>query len=479
MRLRQLTSVFFGLFDEYPLMKKYRNRRIAPTSQSRPKEGGKKEIIPSGFLIEDSANRTFLSPQYFNESVFANGDNVTCQPAPMKLSEDFCTVIPIKDVPRVSVSSQGYQWTICAVIPPSGPNSENTTTGFLYSGEKLNCTCLCPSHLFLPDWKFQVQVSESVYRVTNTYGHACFHSPLCLRTVSICASCLFNTGFTIKICTVYDSATPKLSEFARLYYNNVPDLGFATLDHLYRDMSIPPHALPLSAFPPVYNETQRDLYANSSITWPQISHLRSWLGNLSVISLEPKPSIISTSGKIQTEKESEKEKIVLGNLTVVDTFFEAFEATNDKPDGGSGFEIDVKGLGSVRPLGQLYNFSRIPVVWALVFNNSLSMNSGLMGAANADLNGKQIGVNYLCTNTTKEWQSVPKVLSITVGSTLAVFSACFTLLVAVARRLDDLNFKRTDHLETDQLTDSHTQAILKLEDGEVVRLHTTSVEQQN
>ncbi|KNE86907.1 hypothetical protein PSTG_19724, partial [Puccinia striiformis f. sp. tritici PST-78] len=58
----------------------------------------------------------------------------------MKLSEDFCTVIPIKDVPRVSVSSQGYQWTIYAVIPPSGPKSENTTTGFLYSGEKLNCT---------------------------------------------------------------------------------------------------------------------------------------------------------------------------------------------------------------------------------------------------------------------------------------------------------------------------------------------------
>ncbi|KAH9461013.1 hypothetical protein Pst134EA_017322 [Puccinia striiformis f. sp. tritici] len=208
----------------------------------------------------------------------------------MKLSEDFCTVIPIKDVPRVSVSSQGYQWTIYAVIPPSGPKSENTTTGFLYS---------------------------------------------------------------------------------------------------------------------------------------------------------------------------------------------AFKATNDKPDGGSGFEIDVKGLGSVRPLGQLYNFSKIPVVWALVFNNSLSMNSGLMGAANADLNGKQIGVNYLCTNTTKEWQSVPKVLSITVGSTLAVFSACFTPLVAVARRLDDLNFKGRDHLETDQLTDSHTQAILKSEDGEVVRLHTTSVEQQN
>ncbi|POV97346.1 hypothetical protein PSTT_15114, partial [Puccinia striiformis] len=311
----------------------------------KQKEGGKKEIIPSGFLIEDSANRTFLSPQYFNESVFANGDNVTCQPAPMKLSEDFCTVIPIKDVPRVSVSSQGYQWTICAVIPPSGPNSENTTTGFLYSGEKLNCT--------------------SVY-VHHTYS--------------------YQTG-NFKFNLQRNTKRP-----LRKFFN----------------------------------------------------HLAS-----------------NFSSEVLARKS------------------QSFEATNDKPDGGSGFEIDVKGLGSVRPLGQLYNFSRIPVVWALVFNNSLSMNSGLMGAANADLNGKQIGVNYLCTNTTKEWQSVPKVLSITVGSTLAVFSACFTLLVAVARRLDDLNFKRTDHLETDQLTDSHTQAILKLEDGEVVRLHTTSVEQQN
>jgi hypothetical protein len=34
MGLRQLPSNVFTLFDEYPLMKKYRNRRIAPTSQS-------------------------------------------------------------------------------------------------------------------------------------------------------------------------------------------------------------------------------------------------------------------------------------------------------------------------------------------------------------------------------------------------------------------------------------------------------------
>ncbi|EHS62563.1 uncharacterized protein PGTG_21110 [Puccinia graminis f. sp. tritici CRL 75-36-700-3] len=84
--------------------------------------------------------RTFLSSQFFNETVFATGDNVTCQPTPMKLSESFFTVIPMKDAPRVSVSLRGYQWTIYAVIPPGGPVSENTTTGFLYSGEKLNCT---------------------------------------------------------------------------------------------------------------------------------------------------------------------------------------------------------------------------------------------------------------------------------------------------------------------------------------------------
>ncbi|KAA1104601.1 hypothetical protein PGT21_027789 [Puccinia graminis f. sp. tritici] len=67
------------------------------------------------------------------------------------------------------------------------------------------------------------------------------------------------------------------------------------------------------------------------------------------------------------------------------------------------------------------------------------INSSLMRAANEDLsgaNGKQIGVNYLCTNTPKESQTVPKIVSVTVGSTLAVFLACFTLLVAVARRLE-------------------------------------------
>ncbi|KAA1134576.1 hypothetical protein PGTUg99_003461 [Puccinia graminis f. sp. tritici] len=430
MGLRQLPSNVFTLFDEYPLMKKYRNRRIAPT------------ILLISILLLSSLvifnvitqgkslrYKTFLSSQFFNETVFATGDNVTCQPTPMKLSESFFTVIPMKDAPRVSVSLRGYQWTIYAVIPPGGPVSENTTTGFLYSGEKLNCT------------------SEYVHH-TYTYdtGNFKFNS---------CASCLLSTGFIIKICTLYDSATPKLPKSVQLLYNNIPDLGFQSLDRIYQDMTIPPGSLPVSAFPPEHSETQPSSVANKTIDWPQVLQLRSWLGNMSLI---PEPA-----------NKSSKEKIMLNNFTVVDSFFDAFKAT-DGQNSWSGFEFSVKDIGTVKPLGQVYNLSGIPEVWSRVFNYSLSMNTYLMHAANEDLsgaNGKQIGVNYLCTNTTKEWQTVPKVVSVTVGSTLAVFSACFTLLVAVARRLDNFNIKNA---EMHQLAESRTQSTLKVDDEEVVRL---------
>ncbi|OAV89244.1 hypothetical protein PTTG_28755 [Puccinia triticina 1-1 BBBD Race 1] len=430
MGLRQLPSNVFSLFDEYPVMRRYRNRRIAPTILLIS------ILLLIGLVIfnvltqgQSLRYKPFLSSQFFNGTMFPNGDNVTCQPAPMKLSESFFTVVPAKDAPRVSVSTQGYQWTIYAVIPPGGPTSGNTTTGFLYSGEKLNCTSVYAHHTY-----------------TYETGNFKFNS---------CASCLLSTNFTIKICTMYDSATPKLPKFARLFYNNQPDLGFQTLDRIYRSMSIPPHSLPRSAFPPGYNEEQPDL--NTSIEWRQVTQLRSWLGNISLI---PPPA-----------DGSSKEKIVIHNSTVVDTFFEAFKAT-DGVEESSGFETDVKDIGVVKPLGQVYNLTGMPKAWAEVFNESLSMNRGLMGAANRDLGGindKQIGVNYLCTNTTKEWQTVPNLVSVTVGSTLAVFSACFTLLVAMARKLD--NFQRKD-VEMHQLTSSPTQSTLKLHDVEVVRLST-------
>ncbi|KAA1118267.1 hypothetical protein PGTUg99_001989 [Puccinia graminis f. sp. tritici] len=186
-------------------------------------------------------------------------------------------------------------------------------------------------------------------------------------------------------------------------------------------MSIPPHSLPVSAFPPSYSETQISLYENDSISWHQVLQLSSWLGNLSLI---PAPA-----------DDSSRERSMLNDFTVFDTLFDAFIAT-DGVDGSSGFQIRVKKIGTVKPLGQVYNLSRIPEAWARAFKYSLLMNSDLMYAANKDLsgaNGKQIGVNYVCTKTTKEWQTIPKVVSVTIGSTLAVFSACFAILVAVSK----------------------------------------------
>ncbi|KAA1069593.1 hypothetical protein PGT21_028823 [Puccinia graminis f. sp. tritici] len=377
--------------------------------------------------------RTFLSSQFFNQTISANGDNITCQPVTMELSESFVPVVPIGDASQLSVSSRGFQWSIYAVLPPGGSESGNTTTGFLYSGEKLNCIIVYAHHVY----NFETRNLK-------------FNS---------CASCLLITGFTIKICTLYDSATLKLPKFARLFYNSIPDLGLngaSKLDQIYHEMSIPPHSLPVSAFPPSYSETQISLYENDSISWHQVLQLSSWLGNISLI---PAPA-----------DDSSQERSMFNNFTVFDTLFDAFIAT-DGVDGSSGFQIRVKKIGTVKPLGQVYNLNRIPEAWGRAFKYSLLMNGDLMYAANKDLsgaNGKQIGVNYVCTKTTKEWQTIPKVVSVTVGSTLAVFSACFTILVAVARRLD--SFQSSDE-EAHQMTASPNQSANEL-DTEVCQVAT-------
>ena len=53
-----------------------------------------------------------------------------------------------------------------------------------------------------------------------------------------------------------------------------------------------------------------------------------------------------------------------------------------------------------------------------------------------DLDGRQIGVSYLCTKTSYEWRYWPTMIAMILGNNAALFGAAFAVMIAVARWYD-------------------------------------------
>jgi hypothetical protein len=98
-----------------------------------------------------STERPFLSPAFVNHSMSQNGDNITCNPAPIALRQSFYT-IPWKPENKTSKPAEEleysyltpgvFQWQIDGIggKQESDTGIFQTRTGLYYSDETLNCT---------------------------------------------------------------------------------------------------------------------------------------------------------------------------------------------------------------------------------------------------------------------------------------------------------------------------------------------------
>lgn len=426
---------FLSCLNEYPLMKTYENPRVAPTIFLL-------SPIDIHFLwprgkVERSDS--FLSSN-FHDFTDAKGCKVTCQPASVKLGDNVFMVVPTPDNRKsledlqIAVSPRAFQWTVGDIAGKEDEEFGKTSTGFLYAGQAMNCS---------------VTYVKSIYQFQDTN-----------IKYSICGSCTLETSKSIKLCTSYDLATSNLPTFANAVQEKIQFHMFDVLDDLYPQLSLPPYSIPLGAFPPSYSNDQEDLYRKKTIHRGDVSQLTMWLRN---VTLKPSSNFRFDKHLVLEQLHSPAGTLYLGNSTRPIDFFDAYKA-ND-PTNNAGFQISVMGIGAVRPLGVNFNLSDIPEVLSLMFNYSYTINGWMMDLAGDDLNQKQIGVTYLCKKTYKQWQSLLKVISVTVGSSSGVFATLFTVLVALARHYD--NRPKKGPRKSQVTIDSRQSTLIVTEESDV------------
>ncbi|KNF05915.1 hypothetical protein PSTG_00907 [Puccinia striiformis f. sp. tritici PST-78] len=113
--------------------------------------------------------------------------------------------------------------------------------------------------------------------------------------------------------------------------------------------------------------------------------------------------------------------------TPVSNILDAYKAT--ELAGSSEFGITVIGIGDLYPLRNNRSLSTLPEVLQSMFNHTLNTNSFLINTAATELQGSEIAAIYLCINTRKQWMPFLQVLSATLGSSMGVFAAAFSVIV--------------------------------------------------
>ncbi|KNZ46164.1 hypothetical protein VP01_74g7 [Puccinia sorghi] len=81
----------------------------------------------------------------------SEGDHVSCQPALVKVDDNFFMVLPpdendtlvnasIEELQIAVRSNMSFKWTLVEVGDEPNTGSRKAATGFLYRGERTNCT---------------------------------------------------------------------------------------------------------------------------------------------------------------------------------------------------------------------------------------------------------------------------------------------------------------------------------------------------
>ncbi|EFP90241.2 uncharacterized protein PGTG_16519 [Puccinia graminis f. sp. tritici CRL 75-36-700-3] len=421
MRTRQLPDLL-SFLDEYPLTKKYSKREIGPLVLVVS------TLILTGLCIfnvftQGKAEKieSFLSTRFLDNSTNGKGDHVTCQPTLLKVDDNFFMVIPpdenetltasVEDLQIAAHSNMSFKWTLVDIGDESGTGSRKVSTGFLYRGERTNCS---------------VNFVKSTYQFQDTnYQYI------------VCGTCLIGTKLKAKLCNSLNAAADDLLRGSSGRFWTSSAHVYRSFDGYDPRLSIPLHTLPLSAFPPNYTEVQEDYYRSfkPTIGPRDITELGTWLGGVKLI---PASQLSGYDVEFPWRTLPPPQgNIFVDNSTEPSDFFSAFNTTYHALCQGhecSNFRITVNGIGALGPFGfKDTKLFKIPEVLMDMFNRSLSYDVRIMDLAANDLHGKEIGATYLCTKTTKKWLPLLKVISVTLGSSSGLFSGIFSyVIVAVS-----------------------------------------------
>ncbi|POW22672.1 hypothetical protein PSHT_00882 [Puccinia striiformis] len=286
-------------------------------------------------------------------------------------------------------------------------------TGFLYSAGVLNCT--------------MVRVSSS-YRFQS-------------RT--------FSFEFTIELCTSYDSSS-RTGINSNSYTRDGIENTFGRHDSNQRTQ---------------INRTQVSRlklgFAGIKLTPPAIPQGIPYTTDTSWVQ--------SPEGMItldhSTNRSATGEDMYLRD-TPVSNILDAYKAT--ELAGSSEFGITVIGIGDLYPLRNNRSLSTLPEVLQSMFNHTLNTNSFLINTAATELQGSEIAAIYLCINTRKQWMPFLQVLSATLGSSMGVFAAAFSVIVMLARRFDSRHKKEEDRVRRSESI--RNTSISNVREGEEIPL---------
>ncbi|WAR59178.1 hypothetical protein PtB15_10B520 [Puccinia triticina] len=398
--------------------------------------------------------RSLQSLTFHNQPI--GGDNLTCQPSLVALYQTFFTIPSNESVGYPGTWIEGdravpglFQWKVDRFYQFRNhkESSRMTRISTPYSAERLDCS---------------INLVRSDYNL-DTNG----------LSIGICATCLLEDRTQLEdgsqdmtgVCTSWDSnavSHPRSSELDQLYQ------VLSEIEQLSKGLSIPAYSLPLSAYPPGYNASQEDLYRGTPIK--RISQVTLILDHMVLLPPNSPRRIRAEIGP-STTIQSPEGQIVVNDKEVLN-MLEAFKATFDSsslpPDkfdingtivdgpppengamtgssaDGSGFSvfsIKVPSIGDLKPVLHNQNLTSTPEVLQSMFNRTMNANSLLMDLAARDLHHSTIGVNYMCTETKKEWQPFLKGFSMVVAGATAVFNAVYSMLLMLARKIDSFQKK--------------------------------------
>ncbi|KAI7966422.1 hypothetical protein MJO29_002170, partial [Puccinia striiformis f. sp. tritici] len=460
----------------------------------------------------------FPSPRFVHQASPKNGENITsCQPSHVGLDASIFTIPPTnqsEDLDQSFVSPGLFQWNVYALTGQTpdistGAPVHKTMTGFLYSAGVLNCTNRT-HHLIrrygllgfallaffqIPDLR-----SNCVPLMTRVPGQASiairmqFDSPSadCLSVIVLLTFgplCIVATlAMELKthlgvVCKQRGLLHSSGSHRDHSNYQTLIDHPHIArcsddLHDMYERLTIPPYSFQLLSFPPGYNDTQDDSNQRTQINRTQVSRLK--LGFAGIKLTPPAipqgiPYTTDTSwvqspeGMItldhSTNRSATGEDMYLRD-TPVSNILDAYKAT--ELAGSSEFGITVIGIGDLYPLRNNRSLSTLPEVLQSMFNHTLNTNSFLINTAATELQGSEIAAIYLCINTRKQWMPFLQVLSATLGSSMGVFAAAFSVIVMLARRFDSRHKKEEDRVRRSESI--RNTSISNVREGEEIPL---------
>ncbi|KIY69801.1 hypothetical protein CYLTODRAFT_452303 [Cylindrobasidium torrendii FP15055 ss-10] len=415
--LRTAGSVAFSPFSEYQPTKPFSRRWIGTSILTCS------IIALFGLAMfnvytqgHELITSTIVSQTFYSENnPLRNGTSTTsCQSSLLDVSSSYYTRTSTSRQNGTSVVNPGsFKWTVNAF----NPDGKLDTVQAAYNGEEMSCnvTSFGLTHHFAGNY-FMFGVCAKCRMLDHkdeTYGGSAK-----IDVLDMCSH--FNQQLDDWPSYATDSLISQISQ---------RDTNIGTF---YDQLNFQPGALPDSVFPWGSNHTSED----TTVTPALIEYVNIWLAGFNYYSTSESFSLLDgeygecglrycpqNEYRLDNETSSEQGHTDLSQLLKTNT---------------SGSVLPVLGIGNLQPsLANGGDVSQLPGVLPQMYNEIFSVAAYMLDAALVDLTHRSIATSFICTVQTEESKKGWMMISVVVGSTLAVFGAIRTALITLGAFIDE------------------------------------------